>query len=100
MRAIMKMRSILLSAAAILAIAPLGCRHAKPPEPKPVVTTPPPAETQPPAPPPERKNPFFEESTLPFKYPQFDQIKDTDFAPAFDRGMADQLQEVAGIATN
>jgi len=42
-------------------------------------------------------NPFFAESTLPLHYPAFDQIKDSDFAPGFDRGMADQLQEVAAI---
>ncbi|HUH31702.1 MAG TPA: M3 family metallopeptidase, partial [Rhodanobacter sp.] len=43
-------------------------------------------------------NPFFAESTLPLHYPAFDQIKDSDFAPGFDRGMADQLKEVAAIA--
>lgn len=45
-------------------------------------------------------NPFFEESTLPLKYPVFDKIKDSDFGPAFDRGMADQLKEVEAIADN
>ena len=45
-------------------------------------------------------NPFFDESPLPLHYPQFDKIKDSDFAPAFDRGMAEQLQEVAAIADN
>jgi peptidyl-dipeptidase Dcp len=43
-------------------------------------------------------NPFFAESTLPLHYPAFDRIKDADFAPAFDRGMAEQLQEVEAIA--
>ena len=38
---------------------------------------------------PATANPFFADSTLPLKYPAFDKIKDTDFAPAFDRGMAD-----------
>ncbi len=42
-------------------------------------------------------NPFFAESTLPLHYPAFDKIKDSDFAPGFDRGMAEQLQEVAAI---
>ncbi|MEO5813369.1 MAG: M3 family metallopeptidase [Rhodanobacter sp.] len=42
-------------------------------------------------------NPFFAESTLPLHYPAFDRIKDADFAPGFDRGMTDQLQEVAAI---
>ncbi|MFA6230848.1 MAG: M3 family metallopeptidase [Rhodanobacter sp.] len=43
-------------------------------------------------------NPFFAESTLPLHYPAFDKIRDADFAPAFDRGMADQLKEVVAIA--
>ncbi|EIM01701.1 M3 family metallopeptidase [Rhodanobacter denitrificans] len=45
-------------------------------------------------------NPFFAESPLPLHYPQFDRIKDRDFAPAFDRGMAEQLKEVQAIAGN
>ena len=45
-------------------------------------------------------NPFFSESTLPLKYPAFDKIKDSDFGPAFDRGMVDQLKEVEAIANN
>lgn len=47
-----------------------------------------------------RSNPFFAESPLPLHYPQFDKINDSDFAPAFDRGMAEQLQEVSAIAHN
>ncbi len=39
-------------------------------------------------------NPFFAESTLPLHYPAFDHIQDRNFAPGFDRGMADQLKEV------
>jgi peptidyl-dipeptidase Dcp len=46
------------------------------------------------------ENPFFTESTLPFHYPRFDQIKDSDYAPAFERGMADQLKETDAIASN
>ena len=45
-------------------------------------------------------NPFFAESTLPLKYPPFDKIKDSDFGPAFDRGMAEQIKEVESIANN
>lgn len=45
-------------------------------------------------------NPFFAESPLPLHYPQFDKIKDSDFAPAFDAGMAEQLKEVEAIANN
>ncbi len=45
-------------------------------------------------------NPFFAESTLPLKYPPFDKVKDSDFGPAFDRGMAEQIKEVEAIANN
>jgi peptidyl-dipeptidase Dcp len=45
-------------------------------------------------------NPFLVPSPLPLHYPQFDRIKDADFAPAFDAGMALQLAEVRAIADN
>lgn len=45
-------------------------------------------------------NPFTADSTLPLRYPAFDKIKDTDFGPAFDIGMAEQLKEVEAIANN
>lgn len=45
-------------------------------------------------------NPFFAESPLPLHYPQFDKIADSDFGPAFDAGMAEQLKEVEAIANN
>src|SRR5574337_876740 len=45
-------------------------------------------------------NPLLHESTLPLHYPPFDRIRDSDFAPAFDRGMAEQLKEVQAIAGN
>jgi peptidyl-dipeptidase Dcp len=45
-------------------------------------------------------NPFFVESPLPLRYPQFDKIQDSHFAPAFERGMAEQLKEVEAIANN
>ncbi|WP_206858923.1 M3 family metallopeptidase [Lysobacter changpingensis] len=45
-------------------------------------------------------NPFFADSPLPLHYPQFDQIKDSDFGPAFDAGMAQQLKEIDAIANN
>src|SRR5471030_1258650 len=45
-------------------------------------------------------NPFFKASTLPFNYPAFDQIKDGDFAPAFEEGMRIHLKEVEAIANN
>jgi peptidyl-dipeptidase Dcp len=43
-------------------------------------------------------NPFFEASTLPYHLPPFDKIKDADYMPAFERGMAEQLKEVEAIA--
>ncbi|MFC3661071.1 M3 family metallopeptidase [Luteimonas notoginsengisoli] len=45
-------------------------------------------------------DPFAADSPLPLHYPQFDKIDDSDFAPAFDRGMAEQLEEVRAIANN
>ena len=45
-------------------------------------------------------NPFFQQSPLPYQYPQFDKIKDSDFAPAFDRGMAEHAREIQAIADN
>ncbi len=49
---------------------------------------------------PARANPFFAESTLSLQYPPFDKIKDSDFGPAFDRGMAEQSKEMQAIANN
>ncbi|MGQ0800200.1 MAG: M3 family metallopeptidase [Pseudomarimonas sp.] len=48
----------------------------------------------------ERANPFFEVSSLQYAYPAFDQIRDEDFAPALERGMAEQLAEINAIADN
>ncbi|QNP40977.1 M3 family metallopeptidase [Lysobacter solisilvae (ex Woo and Kim 2020)] len=45
-------------------------------------------------------NPFSADSPLPLNYPQFDKITDSDFAPAFDAGMAAQLKEIDAIANN
>jgi len=42
-------------------------------------------------------NPFYTESTLPLHYPPFDQIRDEHYLPAFERGMAEQLAEIAVI---
>ena len=46
------------------------------------------------------QNPFFAPSTLPFQAPPFDKIKDTDYQPAIEAGMAEQLKEVQAIADN
>ncbi len=45
-------------------------------------------------------NPFFEPSTLPYELPAFAEISDDDYAPAFDRGMSEQLAEVAAITAD
>src|SRR2546423_10053814 len=45
-------------------------------------------------------NPFFSESSLPYHAPPFDKIKDTDYAPAIEEGMKDQLAEVEKIAND
>ena len=44
------------------------------------------------------ENPLFSESSLLLKMPAFDQIEDHHFAPAFERGMAEQADEVVAIA--
>ena len=43
-------------------------------------------------------NPFFTLSTLPYQLPPFDRIQDAHYAPAFEKGMADQRAEVDAIA--
>src|SRR6185503_16434214 len=40
------------------------------------------------------------ESPLPYHLPRFDLIKDGDFKPALEQGMAEQLKEVDAIANN
>jgi peptidyl-dipeptidase Dcp len=45
-------------------------------------------------------NPFFAPSTLPYEAPPFDKIKDEDFQPAIEAGMAQQRAEIEAIANN
>ena len=45
-------------------------------------------------------NPFFTTSTLPYQAPPFDKIKDSDYQPALEEGMKQQLAEVDTIANN
>ena len=45
-------------------------------------------------------NPFRQPSTLPYRLPPFDKIKDSDYVPAFEEGMREQREEVAAIARN
>ncbi|MFC7302517.1 M3 family metallopeptidase [Cognatiluteimonas weifangensis] len=83
----MKHPLVLALAAALATAAPL---HAQ-------AQTPPAVTDQTPT---AQPNPFFAESPLPLHYPQFDRIADSDFAPAFDLGMARNLEEVEAIANN
>ncbi len=47
-----------------------------------------------------RDNPFYAASTLPFQAPPFDKIKDSDYQPAIEAGMAQQREEMRAIADN
>ncbi len=46
------------------------------------------------------QNPFYAPSTLPFHAPPFDKIKDSDYQPAIEAGMAEQKKEMEAIANN
>jgi peptidyl-dipeptidase Dcp len=45
-------------------------------------------------------SPFFAPSSLPFQAPPFDKIKDEDYQPAMEAGMAEQRREIQAIADN
>jgi len=45
-------------------------------------------------------NPFAQASSLPFQAPRFDLIKDGDYQPAIEAGIAEQAAEIARIANN
>ena len=45
-------------------------------------------------------NPFYAPSALPFQAPPFDKIKDADYQPAIEAGMAEQRKEMQAIADN
>jgi peptidyl-dipeptidase Dcp len=45
-------------------------------------------------------NPFYAASKLPYQAPPFDKIKDGDYQPAIEAGMAQQIKEVENIANN
>ena len=45
-------------------------------------------------------NPFYAPSSLPLQAPPFDKIKDGDYRPALEAGMAQQREEVTAIAEN
>ena len=45
-------------------------------------------------------NPFFSPSTLPFQAPPFDKINNSDFQPAIEEGMSQELAEIQAVANN
>ena len=45
-------------------------------------------------------NPFYAKSTLPFEAPPWDRIRDADFQPAIEAGIAAQQREIAAIAND
>ncbi|MBC8345967.1 MAG: M3 family metallopeptidase [Candidatus Marinimicrobia bacterium] len=44
------------------------------------------------------QNPFYTESPLYMKFPQFDHITNEHYGPAFEKGMADHMAEIDAIA--
>lgn len=47
-----------------------------------------------------RANPFFLPSSLPFQAPRFDEIQESDFLPAIEEGMRQQIAEISRIVDN
>ncbi|MGY4098872.1 M3 family metallopeptidase [Nocardia sp. R16R-3T] len=45
-------------------------------------------------------NPFFESSALPYELPPFAEIGTQHYVPAFERGMAEQLAEIAAVTSD
>ncbi len=76
-----------------LLIACASAQKAVPPETSAQKTVPPEVPQQTAA-----VNPFFAESPLPLHYPPFERIHESDYVPAFEAGMAEQLKEVQAIA--
>ncbi|HEY1614135.1 MAG TPA: peptidyl-dipeptidase Dcp [Rhizomicrobium sp.] len=74
----LRMRTLFLGAAATLAFAAVMSM----------------ANAAPPA------NPFAQPSSLPLQAPPFDRIKDTDYKPAFEEGMKQQIAEIEAIANS
>jgi peptidyl-dipeptidase Dcp len=48
----------------------------------------------------DRPNPLASKSALPFHAPEFDKIRDADFKPAIEAGIAEQRAEISKIADN
>ncbi|MGA2260260.1 MAG: M3 family metallopeptidase, partial [Acidobacteriota bacterium] len=47
-----------------------------------------------------QEGPFAHDSALPYHMPPFDKVKEADYRPAFEAGMAEQRKEVDAIAHN
>jgi peptidyl-dipeptidase Dcp len=45
-------------------------------------------------------NPFYAPSKLPFQAPAFNKIKDSDYQPAIEAGIAEKMEEIEAIANN
>lgn len=45
-------------------------------------------------------NPLLQKSPLQYQAPQFDKIKDSDFKPAFEYGLAEHLKQIEAVANN
>ena len=88
----MQLRTLALAIAAVLAVAALPAAQGAPAPAQAAATAASTAMTA--------DNPFAHESTLPFQAPPFDRIKDTDYQPALEEGMRQQLAEVRAIADN
>jgi peptidyl-dipeptidase Dcp len=91
----MKSKRSVFYAAAGLALA--ACATANPPvsAPSGAATTAPATTTSPQLP---SSNPFYATSTLLYQAPPFDRIHDTDYQPALDAGMREQIGEIEAIA--
>ncbi|WP_276345547.1 peptidyl-dipeptidase Dcp [Daejeonella sp. JGW-45] len=48
----------------------------------------------------DKSNPFYQVSSLPFHAPAFDKIKNSDFKPAIEEGIRQQMTEIRRIADN
>jgi peptidyl-dipeptidase Dcp len=83
--------SRLLSAAAV-SIVMFGCSYPPPATTSVPATTTNTANTLSPS------NPFYSASTLLYQAPPFDRIKDTDFQPAIEEGMRQDLADMEAIA--
>src|SRR5512140_1023044 len=85
----MHLRSTLFAAAAVGVV---GCASATQQGTTTVPSAPAPATTLSPS------NPFYAASTLQYQAPPFNRIKDSDYEPAMEAGMVQQIAEIDGIA--